>query len=113
VDAADRAVDVPLGMDVVLAASRPPDGVGGALYLADAAPYTFVGDEMGHVGPSVYLNHYRAFVDVDRIDATRAADQIQLRRAALTNPQERARGQATSRLRYSSPARMLCLLRRK
>src|SRR5438874_2406574 len=29
VDAADRAVDAALGMDVVLAAGRPPDGVGG------------------------------------------------------------------------------------
>src|SRR5206468_7156483 len=60
VDAADRAVDAALRMDVVLPAGRAPNRVGGALYLADATPYAFVGDEMGHVGPSVYLNHYRA-----------------------------------------------------
>src|SRR5712692_11217987 len=37
VNAAHRAVDAALGMDVVLAARRPPDGIGGALDLADGA----------------------------------------------------------------------------
>src|SRR5260221_9788735 len=53
VDAADRAVDAALGVDVVHAAGRAPDGVRGALHLADAATDTFVSDEMRHAGCSV------------------------------------------------------------
>src|SRR3954452_21377287 len=54
IDAADGAVDTALRMDVVQAAGRSPNGVGGALHLADAATNALVGDEMRH-GRRVYL----------------------------------------------------------
>src|SRR2546428_5850430 len=55
VNAAHRAVDAALRMDVVLAACRTPDRVRGALHFADRTADAFVGDEVWHWGFRVYL----------------------------------------------------------
>src|SRR5881398_2350420 len=67
----------------------------------------------GMFGPSVYLNNYRARVDVERFDAACTADHLELRRGALANPEEHAARERASRLRHGPPARMLGLRGRK
>jgi hypothetical protein len=56
VDAADRAVDAALRVDVILPLRLTPDRVRRALDLADRASDAFVSDEVGHFGLAVYMN---------------------------------------------------------
>src|SRR5213593_4703696 len=103
VDAADGAVDTPLGMNVVLAARLAPDRVRGAFDLADTAANAFIGDEVRH-GVSVYLNNQSSTVHVKRCDAASSPDQSELRRVALANPDERAGREFASRGGRGAPA---------
>src|SRR4029077_11669247 len=109
IDAADRAVDAALRVDVVLAFGLAPNGIGGALDLADAAADAFIGDEVGH-GFSVYLNDCCVLVDVDRRDAARALAQSELRRQTFAYPDDRTAREFTSRRRCRPPARVQRLL---
>src|SRR5205814_5829945 len=116
VDAADGAVDAALGVDVVLPLGGAPDGVGRALDLADAAPDAFVSDEMRHaVGPESLpdARHHRTSVEAERLDAMFPADDRELARALLADPDERRLWRGIRRPCKRAPARMNCLLGRK
>src|SRR6267142_385548 len=60
-----------------------------------------------------YACDHRSIVDEQRFNRARAADEQQLRRGALSDPEERARRQSASPGRGGPPARVLRLRRRE